>query len=76
LLNNEAVIEVGKEMLAALEDPIPPEFVREFQESTIHHPLPEEFLSTVRWASLGGIMAVGKGWKLPRPLRGTGGRRT
>src|SRR5215204_6504511 len=43
LVNNEAVIEVGKEMLA-LGDPISPEFVREFQESTIHHPVPEEFL--------------------------------
>jgi non-heme chloroperoxidase len=45
LLNNETVIEAGKEMLA-LEDPISPEFVREFQESTIHHPVPEGFLST------------------------------
>jgi non-heme chloroperoxidase len=44
LVSNEAVIEAGKEMLA-LEDPVPPEFVREFQESTIHHPVPEEFLA-------------------------------
>jgi len=40
LVNNEALIELGEEMLA-LEDPIPPEFVREFVESTIHHPVPE-----------------------------------
>ena len=51
LVNNEGVIEVGKEMLA-LEDPISPEFVRKFQESTIHHPVPEEFLSTLVSESL------------------------
>src|ERR687890_2014090 len=51
LVNNEAVREAGKEMLA-LEDPISPEFVREFQESTIHHPVPEEFLSTLVSESL------------------------
>jgi non-heme chloroperoxidase len=45
LLNNEAVIEKGKEMLA-LEDPIPPEFVRGFHLSTIHHPVPEALLAT------------------------------
>jgi non-heme chloroperoxidase len=44
LVNNEAVMEAWKEMLA-LEDPISPNFVREFQESTIHHPVPEEFLA-------------------------------
>jgi non-heme chloroperoxidase len=52
LVNNEAVIEAGEEMLAAMEDPISPEFVREFQEGTIHHPVPEEFLSTVVSESL------------------------
>jgi non-heme chloroperoxidase len=51
LVNNEAVREAGKEMLA-LEDPISPEFVREFQESTTHHPVPEEFLSTLVSESL------------------------
>src|SRR5918996_86118 len=51
LVNNETVIELGKEMLA-LEDPISPEFVREFQESTTHHPLPEVFLSTLVSESL------------------------
>ncbi len=43
LVNNEAVIEAGEEMLA-LEDPISPEFVREFVLGTIHDPVPEEFL--------------------------------
>jgi non-heme chloroperoxidase len=45
LVNNEAVMEAGEEM-RAMEDPISPEFVREFHLSTIHHPVPEEFLST------------------------------
>jgi non-heme chloroperoxidase len=44
LVNNETVMEAREEMLA-LEDPIPSEFVREFAESTIHHPVPEEFLA-------------------------------
>ena len=48
---NEPVVELGKEMLA-LEDPVPPEFVREFQESTIYYPVPEEFLETVVSESL------------------------
>src|ERR671916_1144020 len=51
LVNNEAVREAGKEMLA-LEDPISPEFVTEFLESTIHHSVPEEFLSTLVSESL------------------------
>ena len=46
LLHNEALIELGEEMLA-LEDPIPPGFVREFVESTIYHPVPEEFVAGV-----------------------------
>jgi non-heme chloroperoxidase len=46
LLNNEAVME-AVERMRALEDPISPEFVREFQESTIHHPVSVEFLQTV-----------------------------
>lgn len=44
LVDNEGVRELGEEMLDALEDPVSVEFVREFQESTIHHPVPEEFL--------------------------------
>jgi non-heme chloroperoxidase len=42
LVNNEAVIDAGKEMVA-LEDPIRPELVREFHLSTIHHSVPEGF---------------------------------
>jgi non-heme chloroperoxidase len=45
LVNNEAVMKLGKEMLAGLEDPISPEFVREFVLGTIHHPIPEDFLA-------------------------------
>jgi non-heme chloroperoxidase len=45
LLNNEAVMEAGEQM-RALEDPISPQFIRAFHMSTIHHPVPEEFLST------------------------------
>jgi len=52
LVNNEAVRELGEEMLAGLEDPISPEFVREFVSGTIHHPVPEEFLERVVSESL------------------------
>ena len=51
LVNNEAVMGLGEEMLA-LEDPILPEFVREFQESMMYHPGPDEFLDTVVSESL------------------------
>ena len=44
LVNNETVAELGKEILA-LEDPVPPEFVRGFVLGTIHHLVPEEFLA-------------------------------
>ncbi len=40
---NEVMLELG-EAVRALEDPVPVEFVREFQESTIYRPIPEEFL--------------------------------
>jgi non-heme chloroperoxidase len=46
LLNNEVVVE-AVERMRALEDPISPQFVREFQESTIHHPVSVEFLQRV-----------------------------
>jgi non-heme chloroperoxidase len=36
-----------QEEVRALEDPVPPEFVRAFQEGTIHYPVPREFLDTV-----------------------------
>src|ERR671916_1400677 len=51
LVDNEAVMGLGEEMLA-LEDPISPEFVREFQESMMYHPGPDEFLDTVVSESL------------------------
>src|SRR5829696_8660392 len=49
--NNEAMLGLAEEV-RALEDPVPPEFAREFQESTIHRPVPEEFLSTAVSESL------------------------
>ena len=48
---NEAVSGLVEEV-QALEDPVPPEFVREFQESTIYQPVPDEFLDTVVSESL------------------------
>jgi non-heme chloroperoxidase len=51
LVDNEAVMGLGEEMLA-LEDPISPEFVREFQESMMYHRGPDEFLDTVVSESL------------------------
>ena len=48
---NEAISGLVEEV-NALEDPVPPEFVREFQESTIYHPVPSEFLDTVVSESL------------------------
>jgi non-heme chloroperoxidase len=48
---NEAISGLREEM-RALEDPVPPEFVREFQESTIYQPVPQEFLDTVVSESL------------------------
>jgi pimeloyl-ACP methyl ester carboxylesterase len=52
LVHNETVRELGEEMLAELEDPIPPEFVREFVLGMIHHPVPEEFIAGVVSESL------------------------
>ena len=48
---NEAVLGLQEEV-RALEDPVPPEFVRAFQEGTIHQPVPQEFLDTVVLESL------------------------
>jgi non-heme chloroperoxidase len=48
---NEAISGLREEV-QALEDPVPPEFVREFQESTIYQPVPQEFLDTVVSESL------------------------
>src|SRR5688572_18386704 len=43
---NEAVMGLVDEV-RALGDPVSPEFVRGFQESTIYQPVPQEFLNTV-----------------------------
>src|SRR5919202_4334054 len=43
---NEAVLAL-REVVRTLEDPVPPEFVQQFQESTIYVPVPREFLTTV-----------------------------
>lgn len=51
LLGNEAVLEF-LEVVRVMEDPVPPEFVREFGESIIHHPVPEEFFETAVSESL------------------------
>jgi non-heme chloroperoxidase len=51
LLDNEAVMGLGEEMLA-LEDPISPEFVREWQEVNVYNPVPDEFFATVVTESL------------------------
>src|ERR671921_492830 len=48
---NEAVMGLQEEG-GGLEDPVPPEFVRAFQESTIYQPVPQEFLDTVVSESL------------------------
>jgi non-heme chloroperoxidase len=48
---NEAIMGLREEV-RALADPVPPEFVREFQESTIYQPVPPEFLDTVVSESL------------------------
>lgn len=51
LQDNEAIMGLGKEMLA-LEDPISPAFVRQWQEVNVHHPVPGEFFATVVSESL------------------------
>jgi pimeloyl-ACP methyl ester carboxylesterase len=48
---NEGVMGLVEEV-RALEDPVPPEFVRGFQESTIYQPVPQEFLDTMVSESL------------------------
>jgi pimeloyl-ACP methyl ester carboxylesterase len=44
LVNNETVRELGEETLSKLEDPVSPEFAREFVLGTFDQPVPEEFL--------------------------------
>lgn len=41
-----------RQAVEALEDPVPVEFVREFQESTLHRPVPPEFMERVIEESL------------------------
>ena len=48
---NEGITELVEEV-RALEDPVPPEFVRGFQGSTVHRPVPQEFIDTVVSESL------------------------
>jgi non-heme chloroperoxidase len=48
---NEAVLGLREEV-HKLNDPVPPKFVQEFQESTIYVPVPREFLTTVISESL------------------------
>jgi non-heme chloroperoxidase len=52
-VNEASEVVLGlQEEVRALEDPVPPEFVRGFQEGTIHQPVPQEFLDTVVSESL------------------------
>ena len=48
---NAATLEL-REVVRALEDPVPAEFVREFQSSTIHEPVPDWFYERVVAESL------------------------
>jgi non-heme chloroperoxidase len=66
-----------QEEVRALEDPVPPEFVRAFQEGTIHQPVPQEFLDTVVSESLklparvwrdyweGAVLSIDRDYVLP-----------
>jgi non-heme chloroperoxidase len=48
---NEAAVGL-REAVRTLEDPVPPEFAREFQASTVHIPVPEPFFERVVAESL------------------------
>jgi non-heme chloroperoxidase len=73
---NEVVLGLQEEV-RALEDPVPPEFVRAFQEGTIHQPVPQEFLDTVVSESLklparvwrdyleGAVLSIDRDYVLP-----------
>src|SRR5215212_1609778 len=56
---NEAVSGLREEV-QALEDPVPPEVVRELQESTVYQPVSQEFLDTVVSESLKLPARVGR----------------
>jgi non-heme chloroperoxidase len=49
---NMAGVDEFADAVYRLEDPVPEEFAREFQVSTIHHPIPAEFLDTAVATSL------------------------
>ena len=51
IARNEGLFELQR-AIEALEDPVPAAFAREFQESTIYQPLPEEFVERVVRESL------------------------
>jgi non-heme chloroperoxidase len=57
---NEVTREV-QEVVRSLEDPIPPEFVREFQASTIHVPVPAPFFEGLVTESLKAPARVWQG---------------
>jgi non-heme chloroperoxidase len=48
---NEVMVELG-EAVRTLDDPVSPEFIKEFQQSTIYRPLSEEFFDKVVSESL------------------------
>ena len=56
----------------SLEDPVPPEFVREFQMGTVHHPVPEAFMreaiAVSRTVPAGVWRALMKGMLAMEPL--------
>jgi non-heme chloroperoxidase len=61
LVSNQAVMGAGEDVLA-LEDPIPPGFVRGFVRGTIHHPVPAEFLMGAASESLKVPARVWRGY--------------
>lgn len=52
LSEKEELKAFGGFVLSSLKDPVPPEFVREFQESTLVKPVPEDFLAIIIEESL------------------------
>jgi pimeloyl-ACP methyl ester carboxylesterase len=62
LVNNEIVRELGEETLSKLEDPVSPEFAREFVLGTFHQPVPEEFLEMALSQSLKVPARVWRGY--------------
>jgi len=49
---NNPALEDMLDMFSRLKDPVSPDFVRDFQKSTIAQPLPQEFLETIMQESL------------------------